>query len=187
MTSDTTPTLAEIEAAAKAYAEARTRMGDLGAELDAAVTALKRQHLPAIKRALARTAERQAELKALIERGPALFVKPRTLVLHGIKLGYVKGKGQMSIDDEARTCTLIERHFPDQADALIRTERRPVKAALAQMSVADLKRVAVIVTDTGDQVVIKAVDSDVDKLIDALLRNAVDTAVEAAEAATEAA
>ena len=42
-------------------------------------------------------------LRALIEESPELFEKPRSVVLHGIKLGYQKGKGGIVWDDADRS------------------------------------------------------------------------------------
>ena len=168
-------TLTDIEARAKTYAAAREKLTNFVAELNTAIAALKKDHLPAIKRALARAAEEQAELQALIAGAPELFTKPRTKILHGVKVGYVKAKGTLQVADEARTVALIRRHFPDQAETLIRTTETPHKPGLLQLNVADLKRLGCTVTETGDEIVIKAVDSEVDKMVEALLKDAVDT------------
>jgi hypothetical protein len=172
-------TLNDIEARAKAYAEQRARLAELVTALDDGLKALKKDHLPGIKRALARAAEKHAELQALIEDAPGLFVKPRTVILHGVKIGYAKAKGVIEVADRARTVALIKRLFPDQAETLLIVDEKPNKTALAQLQVADLKRLGCTVSDSGDVIVIKAVDSEVDRMVDALLADAVDTAVEA--------
>ena len=66
----------------------------------------------------------------------------------------------------------IKKHLPEQADVLIRTKEAPVKEALAQLTAAELKKIGVTIEDAGDTVVIKPVDSEVDKLVDALLKGA---------------
>jgi len=173
-------TLIDIELRAKAYAEQRAKLAEAVQTLNDEIVAAKKMHLPAIKRALAKAAERQAELQALIETAPALFVKPRTVILHGVRCGFVKSKGVIEIPDSARTVALIRRYLPEQAETLIRTVEQPHKPSLAQLSVADLKRIGCTVAETGDEVVIKAVDSEVDKMVDALLKDAVETEAEAA-------
>ena len=57
----------------------------------------------------------------------------------------------------------------DQVDTLIKTEESPVKSALLNLSTADLKKIGCTVTDTGDKVLVKSTDSDIDKFVDALL------------------
>jgi hypothetical protein len=174
----TTPTLGDIEKNAKTYADARAKLADVVAELNEGIDALKKQHLPAVRRALNRAAEHHEALRAMIDAAPELFVKPRTLVLHGVKLGYQKGKGGISFEDPARVVQLIRKHLPEQADVLIATKEAPAKDALANLPVADLKRLGCSVVDAGDTIVIKPTDSEVDKMVDALLKDATTTEAE---------
>lgn len=167
-------TLSEIELAAKAFAAARDELTTTVNDLNASMDELRRLTLPTIKRKLAKAAERQAALHALVEGAAELFVKPRTVIFHGVKLGFEKGKGSVSFDDAEQVVKLIRKHLPDQFDALVKTEEKPRKAAIGALSVAEAKRIGCTVTDAGDQVVIRPVDSEVDKMVDALLKNAVD-------------
>lgn len=171
MTTATT-TLADIERRARTYADARDRVCAIVTALDEAIGALKRTELPRLRRAIAAAAEQHDALKALIETAPELFTKPRTVVLHGLRLGWVKGRGGIEWDDADAVVAAIQRHLPDQAEALIRWTAKPLKEAINQLGVADLKRIGCRVVDTGEQVVIKPVDSAVDKMVDALLKDA---------------
>lgn len=162
--------LAEIELKTKAYADDRAKLADHVGALTDAIEALKRASMPVIKRALARAAQSQAELRAAIVDAPAAFTKPRTHVFHGIKVGFQKGKGKLEFGNAERVVALIEKHFPDQADVLIKTEKKPIKEALTNLDVADLKKLGVTVEGTGDVPLIKPVDSDVDKIVAALLK-----------------
>lgn len=173
------PTLKDIEAKTKLYAEQREKLAQMVDALNEGIQALKKDQLPAIKRALARAAQHQAELQALISASADLFVKPRTVIFHGVKVGFTKGKGGIEITDADRTILLIRKHLPEQAEALITVRESPFKPGLQQLTVADLKRVGCVVVETGDQVVIKAVDSEVDKMVDVLLKGAVDEEVAA--------
>lgn len=164
--------LVDIETRAKKYAEAREDLAGIVAALNDGIKALKRDHMKRLKKAVADAAERHDALKALIEDAPELFVKPRTVVFHGIKLGYQKGKGKIEWDDADQVVRLIKKHFPEQADVLVATTERPAKDALAQLTAAELKKLGISVTDGGDAVFIKPADSAVDKMVDALLRDA---------------
>lgn len=170
-------TMTDIETRAKKAAEARDKLRELCTALDDGVKALQRNHLPAIRRAVARASEAEAELKALIEAAPELFQKPKTVTIHGLRLGYMKGRGGIQFDDPQRVCDLIRKHLPDQADALIKTIEAPVKTALANLTVAELKRIGCTVVETADEIVIKAVDSAVDRMVSALLAGAVEETV----------
>lgn len=168
--------LTDIERRTKALADARTVLAGIVTELNDGIEALKRQHMRSLKAAVGKVAERQAELKALIEEHPDLFIKPRTVVFHGIKVGMQKGKGGLEFDDPDRVVALIEKWYPDQVELMVATKKTPVKDALQQLTGAELKKLGVHVLDADDQVVIKPTDSDVDKLVNALVKGATEEA-----------
>jgi exonuclease VII small subunit len=170
-------TIQDIENRARRYAEAREKLNELVTDLNAGIEALKRNALPELKRVIARASEHHDQLKAMIEAAPELFVKPKSVVFHGIKLGYQKGKGKIEWDDPDRVVALIKRHFPDQADVLIVTTERPAKEALNSLTATDLRRLGISVVDGGENVFIKPVDSAVDKMVDALLKGAIEEEV----------
>lgn len=165
-------TLVTVEVAAKRYAEERDELGRLVRALEDQVEAIKRSCMAGIKRAVARTAERKSELKGIVENAHHLFTRPRTAVFHGIKVGFQKGKGGIDWDDDGQVVALIEKHFPrSQAELLIKTIKKPIAGALADLDVAELRKIGCRVEDTGDQVVIRAADSEVEKVVEALLRD----------------
>lgn len=157
---------------AEAYATVRALLAEKVSALHEGIAALRKDHIPGIKRAVNKAAEAEAALRELVELHPALFAKPKTQIYAGVKVGYAKGKGSISFDDADAVVARIKKVLPDQADLLINTAETPNKAALAQLPVADLKRIGCSVTAAGDQVVVKPVDSEVDKLVTALLKNA---------------
>lgn len=165
----------EIEAKTREYAKARAQLAEAVATLQEAIDALKRKHMQVIKTRVAVAAEARAELAAALEDSPQLFVRPRTVIFHGIKVGWQKGRGEIEIEDPQRTVALIRRHMPDQLDTLVKIVETPVKSALAQLPAAELKKIGVTVAETGDQVVIRPTDTEVDKIVDALLRDAEET------------
>lgn len=171
-----------IDAKARAYSQARERLSGSVAALNDAIAALKREQLPAIKRHLNRAFELETELRALIESNPHLFTKPRTVVLHGVQVGFQKGKGVISFGDADQVVKLIEKKLPELADVLIHTKKAPVKKALNQLTTVQLRAIGCTVTEAGDQVVVRAVDSAVDKLVSALLKSFADEAAQAEEA-----
>lgn len=165
-------TLAEIERSAKHYAEAREHLAGIVATMNEGIETIKRDHMKRLKKAVNEAAERHDALKALIETAPGCFIKPRSVIFHGIKLGFQKGKGKIEWDDADQVVRLIKKHYPEQADVLIATSERPAKEALANLTAAELKKLGISVTDGGDAVFIKPADSAVDKMVDALLKDA---------------
>jgi arsenate reductase-like glutaredoxin family protein len=164
-----TMTLAELERLAQQYAEARSDLADRVQEVEEAMVAIKRQRLPLIRRALAVAQERREQLAAAIAAAPQLFERPKTIVCHGLRIGYQKGRGSLTWDDDARVCTLIRRYLPDQADLLIHVTERPDKRALAQLDAAMLRRIGVQLVDVGEQVIIRPLDGELDRLVERLL------------------
>jgi arsenate reductase-like glutaredoxin family protein len=110
-------------------------------------------------------------LHQAVEDAPELFRKPKTIVLHGIKVGYSKGKGVIEYASDDTLISKIHKHCPEQADTLIRTKESPVKAALNNLDAALLRKLGVTITQTGDQVVVRPVDGEIDKLIAALINS----------------
>lgn len=167
-------TMNEIERLTKVFAERHGALAEIVAEVNEAIEAIKRRHLPTIKRRVGASAEAHAELKAEIESSPELFVKPRTIVAHGIRVGFQKGKGKIDFDDEERVVELIHKLLPKESDVLLITTEKPSKDALLRLDVATLKKLGCSVEEAGDQVVIKPTDSNVDRLVRALLKDAID-------------
>lgn len=163
--------LGEIEKLTKEFADGREELSDRVRALEEEIQDVKKRHLAGIKRSVARVAERQHGLHAALECSKALFVKPRTMILHGIKIGFMKAKEKITWGDDAQIVKLIRKHLPDQADILIKTTEKPVRNALQGLTAADLKRIGAVVGDTGDAVVIKSTDSEIDEFVEALLKD----------------
>jgi len=162
--------MTEIEQLTREYAMARAVLRERVEALEAEIEALKRRRLPAIRKAAETASARQGLLHDAIAEAPELFQKPKTVVFHGVKVGFQKGKGEIRWDSSEQVVKLIRKHLPEQADALIRVVERPVKTALAQLPAGELKKVGVTVVETGEQVVIRSTDTEIDRLVNALLR-----------------
>lgn len=180
-----TPTsLSDIEAFAKRLSTARELLTEHVDKLNQQMAQLKRDALPAIKRAVAACAERHADLLTLVEGAPELFLKPRTVIFHGVKLGFEKGKGKIQITDKAKTIALIRKHLDDAiAGFLISTKESVNKKSLRDLTVDDLKRIGCTVEETGDAPIIRFTDSAVDKIVHALLADALSDETNTAAAA----
>lgn len=169
-------TIEDVEGKAKAYADRRALLRDCLQEIESELALIKRRHMKELKRHIALTAECETDLRAAIESAPDLFEKPKTQIFHGIKVGYRKGKGKIEWEDDASLVSLIKRKFPDDVAHLIITTEVPSKKGLEDLDAAELRKLGVTVEETGEQVVIKPVESDIEKLVKALLKNAVEEA-----------
>lgn len=161
-------TLADIERLAQAYAatheEARAQVETLDTEL----RQLKRRRYPMLFSRAQKAAEAKAALKAAVEESSDLFIKPKTRIVAGVRVGFQKARGEITIDDEEKTLKLIRKHFTEeQADLLIKTTEKPQRKAIAQLSAADAKKIGVEITETGDELVVKVMAGEVEKIVDA--------------------
>lgn len=132
--------------------------------LEKAIHTLESAEMPKLRKAMEKLNEQHDELRALIVSSPELFTSPRTITAHGIKFGYQKGKGKVEIDDEDKLIARIRKVVPDAAGTLIVEKETVSKTELVKLPADVIKRLGVRIIDSGDQVVIKAVDSDHDKL-----------------------
>jgi hypothetical protein len=165
-------TMEKIEKLTGDTADARERLAETVRTLEDKMEALKRQYLPGIKVQVGIAAQEKADLEAAIKDSKELFKRPRTVIISGIRVGLAKGKGKIEIEKGAadHIVALIEKYFPEQAEILIKTKKTPVKSALDGLSASELKKLGIQVEDTGDQVVIKPTDSQIEKLVDKLLK-----------------
>ena len=175
------PTLEQIARVTKQFADARRELAALVDATNRRMRLIYEDNLAQIRKLLDKTADSRAALEALILAAPELFARPRTIVVHGVKIGLRKSKGGIEWDDEEQVLRLIKKLFPEQADVLIRTTETPVKNALAELPAADLKRLGVTVEETGDVPVVQPADSVVDRVVKAFFKTA--TADELKEAA----
>lgn len=158
-----------IENLTKNFAGARAELADRLQALKDEQEAIRRRRMTGIRNALARLQGAHGELHAAVEASPDLFDKPRTRVLHGVKVGWQKARGKLVIADAENTVALIEKLLPDQVGVLVKIAKSPIRSALQQLPARDLKRLGVAVTDDIDAVLIKPADGDLDRLIAALL------------------
>lgn len=148
-------------------------------DLEDDVKEIKSARLKHIKAAMKKVAEAHSNLKSAIEESPHIWEKtPRTRVFHGVKVGIQKGKGKITWADPARVVQRIKELYQDDLGILIKTVETPVKEALEKLLAADLKKLGVSVTDAADQIVIRMVDSEVERMINALLKDDLAEAVE---------
>lgn len=164
-----------IEKAAKTLRASRDVLTERAMALQDEIESATKRKLPGLRSAVAAVAQADADLKAAIQQAPLLFLKPRSVVLHGLKLGYQKGKGKIEWEDDAQVVKLVRRHFPEQFDVLCKTTEKPVKDALANLTAAELKKLGITVEDTGDVVFVKDSTASVDKLVKALLKGVEET------------
>jgi len=172
-------TLAQIETAAERYEKSSAILEQLIADLEVDLESVKQKHLRGIKKQAAEVANHEAELHSLIEgAGPGMFVRPRTITIHGVKVGYTLSQGTLTFTDEETVINLIKRYRKDEIATLIRTTEAVNKDALKLLPAQDLAKLGCKIENAGDQVICKRVAGEVEKLINKLITKLVEAMVE---------
>jgi len=164
-------TIAVIEQKALKAAEARTNLKDLVSQLDEETRALREIYRKRLIKLTEVAAKEQDALLDMVKESKSLFQKPRSVTFHGIKCGWQKNKGVLVIADEEKTIALIQKHFPEQIDTLVKITKVPVKTEISKLPVNDLKRIGGKIEDTDDSPFVKTMDSEIDKLVSALMES----------------
>lgn len=159
-----------IEALTRDFAERRQQLIGRVQALKSELDRVRMGHVNGIRAAVREQADAHDRLRSAIEAEPELFVRPKTLTLHGVRVGWMKQRGQVVIEDESAVIDRIRRVLPSaQAELLIRRRESVDKQGVYDLTAADLKRLGITVTADEDVVVVKPVDGDVDKLVKALM------------------
>lgn len=178
-------TIREIEELTKGFADCRDALIDARGEFLAEQSRLQRRYFPRLRRLAVKLKEAHAALIAAVEASPHQFEQPRTVIFHGVKVGFRKGTGKIEWESDTQVVKLIRRHFADQFDLLVKTTEKPIKGTLKELASSDLKKLGVTVESTSDVPVVKPIDTEVDKALRAFLgelpeEDEVDDAEEAA-------
>jgi hypothetical protein len=148
----------------------RAALAALCRAFQAEMDAVKARYIKELKVDVAAAKDSHAALTGLIAQSPELFKKPRSVVSARREARLSEGQGKDG--DRGRG----QDRRPHQ-EALRRAGRgahhhpRSPRRSARQLAVADLKKVAVVVTDTGDVVFAKDTTAEVDKLVAAFLKD----------------
>jgi len=167
-------TLADIEIKTRLYDAARQRLIKSLSKYNAAVAAVKEEHLPTIKAALDDAQQFHEGLVDDVDSNRHLFKKPKTRVFHGFKVGLQKKKGALNFADPEKTIELIKKHFPRKKKELINTVEKLVKGTIEKLTGKELKSIGATLDKDTDAVYIKSTDKEVDKIMSAMVGTDVD-------------
>ena len=163
-------TMKEIEALTEKFASAHEELAGAVMAHEDEKRALARRNLVRIKRLLEAAKERKAVLAEAIKDSPELFVKPRTRVFHGIKVGLRRIEETLEYEAE-QVVKLIRKHLEEgDFDRLVKTTYKPINDALAALPESIRRKLGVSVVPGRDEEVIKPTAGEVEKLVDALLK-----------------
>lgn len=175
-TKGTPPEITAIDILARQYADAQTDLDGLTNELKNEIDAAVRKRWLELRRATTRAAERYDALLAAVTDAREAFDRPKTRILHGIRVGYRKAPDVVEVLNSDNTCALIKRVIPDQQGVLISTTERPVMDALTQLDDATLKLIGCKRVPGRDAPFAKLADTELDKVVAALMKGAIEKA-----------
>lgn len=164
-----TPPIQQLERRVQDYAETLAEYTMLTAQVRDEIKQVTARHLAAMRHLFNGLQDRRADICDQIKAHPDWFAKPRTRVIHGVKLGLRKRKGKLVIRDPGRTVQRIKALYEDDIGVLIKATETPLKSGLEKLSAKELKHLGVEVTDDSDDVVFVAVADEFDDLIDFLI------------------
>lgn len=159
--------------------------------LDAELTAAKDAHMLAIRTLTRKVIKSQAALADGIKAQPALFAKPRTYIVEGIKFGLRKQVGKMDWADDVQLVKRVDKLFakgeitPAQHEQVVEVRYAVVAKGLEKLDAKTLKRLGVTVEADSDAIEIKSVDSDTERMVKAIIKDAAKDAANDAAMATE--
>jgi hypothetical protein len=164
-------TMNDIETLAKQLADARAELADRLQRIKDEQESVKRRYLQGAKNSVERVRAAHLALSEAVEAAPQLFVKPKTRVFHGLRVGWMKQRGKLLWDKAENVIAALRKLLGAEAEQYIDTKETPSKERLENLPAAQLRRIGVTVTDDTDAVVVKATGGDIEKLIDALIGN----------------
>jgi hypothetical protein len=164
-------TFDDIAAGAKLVSETRDRLGDLARAYDKALAAVRDEHTPGVKTVIEELRGQYDALLDLVRAAPDLFVRPKSIELSGLKLGFRRNKGRVEFADPAK----LERRLralqglkvisKDTVEGIVTVKVKVSKAALAKLDGNILKRLGVDVVAGQDGPFAQPVDGEIDRLV----------------------
>lgn len=171
----TPPEIIQIAKLCLEYEEACTALEGDVATIEAQLREVKDRHTPRLKRAAGKIAAAEAALEAAIQQHPELFVSPRTLTLHGVRVGYHAAAGKLEIDDVPAAIQALRRILGrEEAEGYIATKEDLLKDPLRKLDPKILERMGCRIVDAGDQVVIRRPAGEIEKMMNKLVTRLVE-------------
>lgn len=166
-------TFAEIETKTKAFSKANDELSELTREARAEIEPLKNKYVRRIKSSVEKVLSAKEELSEALEEAGELFVKPKTIVIAGVRIGFKKDKNKIVWDDDDKVVELIEKKLDEeQAEQLIKVEKKPIKDAIARLDAATQNKIGCRIEEGKDEVYIKPMDSEIEKFVNSLMKEA---------------
>lgn len=163
--------LEEIKTLANDFSSATDILTQLKKTVNNELESVKSKYFGKIKESAEKLMQRKLQLEEAIVSSRHLFNSPKTIILSGVRLGFQKEKDRIVWDDDEKVINLIEKKMAAElAQILIKTEKKPVKESLLKLGESELKKIGCRIEAGKDKVMIKTLDSEVDKFVNSLMK-----------------
>jgi DNA-binding transcriptional regulator YhcF (GntR family) len=159
-------TLNEIRQAAEAYSDAVREVRVIQEAIEDEQRKIAKAFGDKLIAASKAAGEAKQMVLTVLEGAEGLFIKPRTVVIGNVTVGFRKQKGCIEVPSEEYTVAKIRESLPDKAGMLLNVRVNIIKKALDTLTAEELKRIGVTVTADTDAPVVDATDKELQKLID---------------------
>lgn len=167
-------TLQEIEVQTKKFAEANNQLAGVIDEMETEINRIKKDYLKRLQPLADNVSIEKALLKDMIDESRLIFVRPKTYVFHGVKVGLQSSKGTIKVIDETKTIELIKKNLPDAAENMIKCSESVIKQSLTLLSNDELVKINCQKTPGVEMILIKSNRDEVEKFIDAMIKENTD-------------
>ena len=176
MTPETVIDMKTIESLAGRLSAKRAALAETVAGAQAEIDEVRARVLPVLRARIAAVSKAEAKLRKALIDGADQFQNPRTRIMHGLRVGWRKGRPVLTFSDPDAVVALIDRRLSEEAPTLVKETRKPVKSALAKLEPRTLKMIGVRIADGVDEPVIEPTDGDIERMTKALLSSMNETA-----------
>jgi len=167
-------TLSEIEVQTKKFAEANNQLASVIDEMETEINQIKKNYLKKLQPLADAVSIEKALLKEAIDESRLIFVRPKTYVFHGVKVGLQSSKSIIKVIDETKTIELIKKNLRDSAENMIKTSETIIKDTLKLLSDEELVKINCQKSPGVEMVLIKSNRDEVEKFIDAMIKENTD-------------
>ena len=164
--------LKNIEKLCIQYAAARDALAEVSGEIKEERRKIVRARLRSLRARASAVSDFRAQLMEAIGEAREVFKKPRTRVLHGVKVGWRKQPGRISYSSAPFVIEKIRKKIPDRAPDLIRIRESLHSESLRKMSARELAAIGVAVEAIDDEIVVSHPADLIDQLVDVLIGEA---------------
>jgi len=165
-----TPPIDSIERLCQDYAKLRGKLEKKIEVIEREREKILEAHRVELRLLSSAVSNAKLDLERQVGAARPLFIKPKTRVFHGIKVGFEKERDQVTYPEDEILIPRIESLLKSKAAGLIETTKRIIKDAFKRLPKAELQSLGVKYTNGADSVIVRPESkSDVEKLASAYL------------------